>query len=58
MAYHHSFDLGSQIAGAAVRGAVYEGVHHLFHANSTTAAIAIGICIIAVVVLIRKLGWI
>ncbi|WP_156034508.1 hypothetical protein [Paraburkholderia fungorum] len=58
MVHHHSFDLGGQIAGAAVRGVVYEGEHHLFHGMSTPAAIAVGLGIIALVVLAKKLGWI
>jgi hypothetical protein len=58
MIHHHNFDLGGQIAGAAVRGVVYQGERHLFHGMGTPAVIAIGLGIIALVALAKRFGWI
>ncbi|WP_321935537.1 hypothetical protein [Paraburkholderia sp. J8-2] len=51
---HHSFNLADQVAGAAVRGAVYQGEHRLFHGMSLPEVILIGVGICVVVAFLMR----
>lgn len=53
--YHHGFNLGEQIAGAAVRGVVYQAERQLFHGMSLPEILLIGggICV-AVLLFMRR----
>ncbi|VWC81355.1 hypothetical protein BLA39750_01223 [Burkholderia lata] len=57
MSHHHTFDLGNQIAGALVRGVIYQGERRVFHGMSTPAMIAIGLAIVVLVALAARRRW-
>lgn len=54
MHHHHSFDLFGAVAGAAVRGVVYQTEHRLFHGMNTSTMIMVGVAVIGVVWLLSR----